>query len=116
MTAAAKSPFILEPPRNRDPLTRAATLSPPSPQVNPRAVDERLRRDGRIRVLDRPCDLVPVEAAVQVHADPAAVTDVRRAEVVLGLALHQRLLHPGRRRAPDREPAVVVMVVEVHHE
>ena len=33
-----------------------------------------------------------------------------------GLARDQRLLHPRGRRAPERQPAVAVVVVEVHHE
>ena len=70
----------------------------------------------RVRVLDRARNLVPVEPAVELHADPAAVADVRRRGSSARLAGDQRLLHPGRCRAPEREPAVAVVVVEVHHE
>src|SRR4051795_3018759 len=79
-------------------------------------LEERLRRHSGVGILDRPRDLVPVQPAVQPYPDPAAVAHVGRAEVVLGLGAHERVLHPLRRGAPQRQPSVVVMVVVEHHE
>src|SRR5581483_9780172 len=75
-----------------------------------------LRRDGRERVLDDPRELVPVDAVVEPHAEPAAVADVGRPEEALGVRRDEQLLVPRRRRAPDAEDAVAVMVVEQHEE
>src|SRR5215217_462980 len=80
------------------------------------AVHERLGRHGDVGVLDRARDRVPVQAAIEPHADPAPMTDVRRDEVELRLRLDEPALEPVRRRAPEREAAVAVVVVEVHHE
>jgi hypothetical protein len=86
------------------------------PTLRSGRLDERLRRNTRVSILDRPCDLVPVQPPIQPHPDPAAVADVGRAEVVLGLGAHQRLLHALGRGAPQRQAPVAVMVVEEHHE
>src|SRR5207248_8826122 len=48
--------------------------------------------------------------------EPAAVPDVRRPEEAVGVRGDEKLLVPGRRRAPDREAPVAVMVVEQHEE
>jgi predicted phosphodiesterase len=87
-----------------------------SPSSSSSALNQRLRRDLGVGVLDRARDLVPGQPGVELDADPTAVADVRRAEVVLGLAVDERLLHPGRRGAPEREAAIAMVVVDVHHE
>src|SRR4051794_40158163 len=61
-------------------------------------------------------ELVPVEAPVEPHAQPATRTHVRRDEELVGVRLDQHLLHPLRRGAPDRETAVAVVVVHHHQE
>src|SRR5260221_5826377 len=42
--------------------------------------------------------------------------DIRRDEEPCGVGIDEQLLVAGRRRAPDREPTVAVMVVEQHEE
>src|SRR5215471_11564817 len=54
---------------------------------------ELLRRNLCVRVLADPGQLVPVEAAVESHAEPAAVADVGRDEEPLRLGLDEHLLH-----------------------
>src|SRR2546425_9264575 len=78
--------------------------------------DKLFWRDGDVRLLDRAGDRVPVEPFVELHADPAAVADVRRDKVMLRVGLHETALHPGRRRAPQRETTVRMVVVHVGHE
>src|SRR6266702_2516571 len=48
--------------------------------------------------------------AVEPEAEPAAVADVGRHEEALRISLHERLLDALRCRAPDREPAVAVVI------
>src|SRR5438067_6480731 len=56
-------------------------------------------------------DLVPAYLPVQPHADPAAKADIRRHEEPLRRHSLQRLLLPRRRGAPERQPAILVMIV-----
>src|SRR5262245_24844648 len=85
-------------------------------EVERSLLEQPLRRDGRERVLDDPLDLVPVDAVVQLDAEPAAVPDIRWTEESLRVGLDEQLLVPRRSRAPDREAAVAVEVVEEHEE
>src|SRR5215469_5663957 len=75
---------------------------------------------GRYDPVGLPADrryLVPVDVAVQAHADPAAVPDVGWPEEPVGLGSGQLLLGARGRRAPQvREPVVVVPVRPQHHE
>jgi len=64
-----------------------------------------------VGALERARDVAPRELAVQPHADPPEPADVRRHEVVLRLAVDQHRLRARRRGAPQREPAIAVMVV-----
>jgi hypothetical protein len=75
-----------------------------------RAVDQSLRRHRPVGVLDDLGDLVPVDRHVEVHAEPAAATDVRRHEKPLGIRRDHRPLHAGRRRARERQSIVVVVI------
>ena len=68
------------------------------------------RGDQRVRVVEESVQLVPVDRDVQVHPDPAAVPDVRRAEESLGGGLDERVLDTVRRGEPERAPVVVVAV------
>ena len=52
----------------------------------------------------------------QLHAQPAAMPDVRRTEEAIGLDLDHLHLDTVGRRAPDRQPAILVMIIEEHHE
>ena len=82
----------------------------------PAAALDTVAADARLLlVLDQVRDDVPVDLDVEVHAEPAAVADVGRAEVALRRLGDQRLLHVGARRAPEGH-AVVVMLVREHHE
>src|SRR3954451_4992882 len=95
----------------------ARTPAPrPSAPVDGEGVREPLRRDRQPRVLDDAGDLLPVEVAVEANAEPAAVADVRRHEVVLGRGVDERMLHALGRGAPQRQAPVVVVVVVVHDE
>src|SRR2546430_479942 len=78
---------------------------------------ERLGGDHTVGLLTDRRDLVPIDAAVEPHADPSAAADVRRPEEALRLGLHQLLLHARRRRAPQVWEVVGVMaVLPVRHE
>src|SRR5437588_4993595 len=63
-------------------------------------------------VFTDPGELVPVEAAVEPHAEPPAVADVRRDEEPLRVGLDEHALHPVGSGAPDREAPVAVVVRE----
>jgi len=52
--------------------------------------------------------------AVQPHPDPAQVADVGRNEVQVRIRLHEHIAHVRLRGAPERDPAVAVMVVLVN--
>lgn len=69
-----------------------------------------------IRFLDELGDQLPVRLRVEDDADPALRADVRRPEVALGIAPHQRLLRADGRREPDRQMRCAVMVVIEHGE
>src|SRR5215207_9438 len=84
--------------------------------IEVRGLDELARCDGDVGVFDDARDLVPVQPTVETNPEPAAMPDVRGAEVVPGVAVDERLLHPFGRRAPQRQPPVAVVVVEIHHE
>ena len=58
----------------------------------------------------------PFQAGVEAHADPPLRTDVRRNEEVLRRRGDQRVLRAGRSVAPDRQPAVLMVIVDEHHE
>src|SRR6266511_2441023 len=73
-------------------------------------VDELRGRDLGICVLDDARELVPVEPTVEPEAEPPAMADVRRDEEALPVRVDQHLLHSAGRRAPDREPAVAVVI------
>src|SRR3954452_11254294 len=81
-----------------------------------RCLYERLRRHGQVGVLDDAGNVVVIDSGVEVDADPATMTHVRRPEVMLRRRAHERLLHPLRRRAPQRHVTGPVVVVHVHHE
>jgi hypothetical protein len=57
-----------------------------------------------------------VELPVETQSEPAAVTDVRRAEEPLGVGLDEHLLDAVLGRSPQREPPVAVVVVQDHRE
>jgi hypothetical protein len=77
-------------------------------------LDQLRGRDGRICVFGDPREFVPVESAVEPHAEPAAVADVGRHEETLRVGLHQHPLDPVGSGAPDREAAVAVVVRQDH--
>src|SRR5438552_1539812 len=77
-------------------------------------LEQALRGDSAVRVLHDARELVPVDAVVQADAEPAAVADVRRAEEPRRVGLHEQLLIPRTRGAPDAEDPVTVMIVEQH--
>jgi hypothetical protein len=63
-----------------------------------------------VGVVDESIQLVPVDGDVEIHADPPAVPDVRRAEEALRRALDEHLLDALRGGEPER-PSIVVMAV-----
>src|SRR3954451_15670303 len=93
--------------RPYDPQLRSATRE---------LSDQRLRRHEQVRLLDRPRERIPLEAAVQPHADPATVADVGRDEVVLRRARDEAGLRAVRGGQPQRDPPVPMMVVRRHGE
>ena len=78
--------------------------------------EQALGRDLAVRVLDDSGDLVPIGIAVEPDADPAPAADVRRHEEAVRFLINDLRLHTGGSRAPQREPAVAVVIVEIHHE
>src|SRR5207244_13365481 len=56
-------------------------------------------------------DLAPVDLAIEPHADPTTVPDVRRHIETVGLFVDQLLLHTGWRGADQTQGSVAVMVV-----
>src|SRR3989449_9806036 len=81
-----------------------------------RCLDQLLRRNGQIRVLDQPGDLAPAEIPIEAHAEPAQMADVGWDEVAIGLRRNQHPLDLRRRRTPDRQPSIAVVVVMVRDE
>ena len=67
--------------------------------------------DEAIRLADDLSHLVPVGVDVEVDADPATVSDVRRPEELVGLGVDELGLDTGGRRAPDRDAVGAVVVV-----
>src|SRR3954452_24460031 len=103
--------YVSQDPR---PMTDSSSSESPSRRCSTSAAQpfhERLGRALEVRVLERARDVVPRGVAVQPHTEPAAVAHVGRHEVALGLIGGQRSLHPGRGGAPQRQPAVAVVVV-----
>ena len=82
----------------------------------PRGLDELWGSDVRIGVLDDPGQLMPIQPAIEANAQPAAMPHVRWHEELLRIGIRQELLNAVRRRAPDREAPVAVMVREHHQE
>jgi hypothetical protein len=64
-----------------------------------------------VGALDQRRDLRPRQRAVEPHADPAARGDIGRQEVAVRIAVDEHALHAVGRIAPQREPAVVVVIV-----
>jgi hypothetical protein len=87
-----------------------------SQRAGARSLDELGRRDLGVGVLGNPRELVPVKTTVEPDAEPSPVPDVGRHEELLGIRLRQQLLHAVRRRAPDREAPVPVVVRQHHQE
>ena len=52
----------------------------------------------------------------QLDPQPAAMPYVGRPEEAIGLRLDHLLLDTVGRRAPDRQPAILVVIIEEHHE
>jgi hypothetical protein len=52
----------------------------------------------------------------QLDPQPAAMPYVGRPEEAIGLRLDHLLLDTVWRRAPDRQPAILVMIIEEHYE
>src|SRR5690606_32970478 len=84
-TSARSAPADGPPPRDRPLPARWSGQS-----VEPR--HQSRRRDGAVGVLAHLGDLVPVDVAVEAHPDPAAVTDVGRAEEPVGIGAYELLL------------------------
>src|SRR3989475_3911551 len=84
--------------------------------ISSRCLDQLLRRNCQVRILDQPGDPAPAEIPVQAHAEPAQMADVGWDEVAIGLRRNQHPLDLRRRRAPDREAPVAVVVVMVRDE
>jgi len=59
---------------------------------------------------DQSGDLVPVRFAVETHADPSLVADVRGHEEPLGIGPDQHHLAAGRRLAPQRDAPVATLL------
>jgi len=63
-----------------------------------------------VGIPDEPVDALPVHLHVEVDADPATVSDVRRQKVARWLSFDERIAHTGRSRAPQRDAVVVVVI------
>jgi hypothetical protein len=77
-------------------------------------LDEACGRNLGERVLDDSLQLDPVETAIETEAQPAPMADVGRHEEPVGLGSDEHFLHPGRRRAPNREAIVAVVIRQDH--
>src|SRR5438445_1928481 len=73
-------------------------------------LEEPLRRHSAIGALDDDADLFPVDLDVEVDANPAAVSNVRRPKETLRFSFHKNFLGALRRGAPSAQ-AIVVLVV-----
>jgi hypothetical protein len=62
-----------------------------------------LRRNCHVGVADHALHDVPVEFAVQAHADPPTEADIGQHEVLLGLRLYEALAHSRSARATARD-------------
>ncbi len=69
-----------------------------------------------VRLLADAGDLGPVGVDVQADANPPPATDVGRPEEPERLGVHQFLLYPRRRRAPQVRKLVAVMSVPPEHD
>src|SRR5437870_2011389 len=100
------------------PPRRTASSRGVSPGGSPERAASRsslLPRDVVIAVAHDARDLLPIGSIVQRDADPTAVADVRRHEVVLRIAAHERVLRAQRRCHPYGVvlgPVVVRVAVE----
>src|SRR5437762_3159140 len=94
------------------PAPRPTGPEHPSAGVEPG--DEALRGDAAVGVGQDAGDFVPVDVDVEAHAEPAPVAHIGRPEEALGLLGDEFGLYAGRRRAPDAEDPVAVMVVDEH--
>src|SRR5690606_9571450 len=61
-------------------------------------------------------DRLPGDAFVEIHAEPAARSDIRRHEEVLGLRVHVMSLCPFGRVEPQGDPPVTVMIDDIRRE
>ena len=66
--------------------------------------------DGAVGVFDDLRDLAPVGSSIESHTEPTAMADVRRHVEPLGFLVDELGLHARRRRAPEPENAVAVVV------
>jgi hypothetical protein len=57
-----------------------------------------------------------IRIPVQADSDPTPAADVRRHEEAVRFLIDHLGLHARRGRAPQRQPAVAVVIVEIHHE
>ena len=69
-----------------------------------------------VRVLDDARDFVPVGVSVEPDTDPAPTAHIRRHEEAVRFLIDHLGLHARRGRTPQRQPAVTVVIVEIHHE
>src|SRR5262245_44554310 len=71
---------------------------------------ELLRRRHAIAARDQCGDLVPIRFAIEAHAYPAFMADVRRPEEGICIGADQHRLAALGRLEPDREPAVATLL------
>ena len=70
---------------------------------------------GAVGVFDDSGDLGPVGTSVEADTDPAAVPDVRGDEELVRFFVDDLALYAEGRGAPQRQPAVAVVVVMAGH-
>ena len=75
-----------------------------------RSGTDRRGRHDLPRIANQRLELVPVDLDVQVHAEPAPVTDVRRPEEAVRRRPDQCLLGARRRGEPGGTPVVVMAI------
>src|SRR4030095_12774006 len=73
-------------------------------------------RGHAVAVLENLGDLVPIDLAVEPHADPAFVADVRRVEELVRVGVDEGFLRTRARLAPHCDAVGAVVVVVVHGE
>jgi len=72
-------------------------------------------RHGAVGIFDDAGDLGPVGTSVEANTDPAAVPDVRGYEEPVRFFVDDLALYAEGRGAPQRQPAVAVVVVVAGH-